>query len=100
MNNQSFERLPGMRWTALGSVLCAVLVFVTACATGMSTPSPAAMMSALSDLPLTPPDPDPRIGLAAGSGPLGSGSPACRPKRGLQASQWPAGIAKRKEYPK
>ncbi|HCK90608.1 MAG TPA: hypothetical protein DHW54_05450, partial [Gemmatimonadetes bacterium] len=63
-----------MRWAALGSVLCAVLVFVTACATGMSTPSPAAMMSALSDLPLTPPDPDPRIGLAAGSGPLGSGA--------------------------
>ena len=72
MNNQSFERLPGMRWTALGSVLCAVLVFVTACATGMSTPSPAAMMSALTDLPLTPPDPDPRIGLGAGSGPLGA----------------------------
>ena len=74
MNNQSFERLPGMRWTALGSALCAVLVFVTACATAMSSPSPAAMMSALSDLPLTPPDPDPRIGLGAGSGPLGIGA--------------------------
>ena len=74
MNNQSFERLPGMRWTALGSALCAVLVFVTACATAMSSPSPAAMMSALSDLPLTPPDPDPRIGLGAGSGPLGAGA--------------------------
>ena len=63
MNNQSFDRLPGMRWTALSAALGAVLVLVTACATGMSSPSSAAMQSALSNLPLTPPSPDPRIGL-------------------------------------
>ena len=74
MNNQSFDRLPGMRWTALSAALGAVLVLVTACATGMSSPSSAAMQSALSNLPLTPPSPDPRIGLGAGSGPLGTGA--------------------------
>jgi len=74
MNNPSFDRLPGMRWTALSAALCAVLVLVTACATGMSSPSSAAMQSALSNLPLTPPSPDPRIGLGAGSGPLGAGA--------------------------
>ncbi len=64
MNSQSFARLPGSRWAALTAALCALTVMATSCAT--SSPSASAMASALSDMPLTPPTPDPRVGLAAG----------------------------------
>jgi hypothetical protein len=65
MNPTPIGRLPGTRWTALLAAFAAVTVFAAACAT-TSAPSPGAMVSALTDEPLTPPSPDPRVGLAAG----------------------------------
>ena len=63
MNSRPFARFPNSRWAAL-TALCMLAVMVTSCAT--SSPNPSAMVSALSNQPLTPPTPDPRIGLAAG----------------------------------
>ncbi len=64
MNSPSSARLAGSRWPALTAALCALAMMVTSCAT--SSANPAAMASALSDMPLTPPTPDPRVGLGAG----------------------------------
>ena len=64
MNSQASPRKPGSRWAAATAVLCALAVMATSCAT--SSVSPGAMVSALTDMPLTPPTPDPRVGLGAG----------------------------------
>ena len=69
MKSQSFPRLTGARGTALVSMLFAVALQATACAT-----SPSQMVSVTPDASVMPPSPDPRVGLTAGRTDAGEAS--------------------------